>query len=116
MSGWPSYPAQSGNQPPASPAPIGAAPWGAPAANPDNSALGSPSPDGPANPMGRIRLSNVGDVAKELKKLYRESRAGTLSVKEATSLAYLLNMLAGILTASDIEKRLASIEEERPSR
>jgi hypothetical protein len=66
--------------------------------------------------MARIRLQTLSDVAKEIKKLYRESRAGTLALSDATKLAYLLNMLAGILTASDLETRLAALEGERPKR
>lgn len=67
----------------------------------------------PAKPMARLRLNTVGDVAKELRKLYRESRAGILSTSEATKLAYLLNMLASIMATSDLEQRLESLEEER---
>ncbi|NCP11881.1 MAG: hypothetical protein GW859_08030 [Sphingomonadales bacterium] len=55
-------------------------------------------------------------MAKEIRKLYRESRAGTLATSEATKLAYLLNMLAGILTASDLEERLAKLETKKPIR
>jgi len=66
--------------------------------------------------MARIRLASLSDVAKEIRKLYRESRAGTLATSEATKLAYLLNMLAGILTASDLEERLAKLETKKPIR
>jgi hypothetical protein len=66
--------------------------------------------------MARLRLNSLSDVAKEIRKLYRESRAGTLATAEATKLAYLLNMLAGILTASDLEERLAKLETEKPKR
>lgn len=71
--------------------------------------VGKPTP--PAKPMARLRLQTVNDVAKEIRKLYRESRAGTLAVKEATSLAYLLNMLANILATSDLESRLEKLEK-----
>ncbi len=67
----------------------------------------------PAKPMARIRLNSVNDVAKELRKLYRESRAGTLATAEATKLAYLLNMLANILATSDLEQRLEELESEQ---
>lgn len=62
--------------------------------------------------MTRLRLNTVSDVAKELRKLYRESRAGTLSTSEATKLAYLLNMLASIMATSDLETRLEALESE----
>jgi len=88
--------------------PNGASGWGEAAANVGNPA--SPPPPPPTNPQARIRLTTIGDVAKEVKKLYRESRAGTLALSDATRLAYLLNMLAGIMTVSDLEQRLAAIE------
>lgn len=96
--------------------PNGASGWGETPANVGNPALGSPSPDGPAKPMGRIRLQSLSDVAKEYRKLYREARAGTISTAEASKLGYLLNMLAGILTASDLEQRLAAIEADKGKR
>lgn len=66
--------------------------------------------------MARLRLNSLSDVAKEIRKLYRESRGGTLALSDAPKLAYLLNMLAGILTASDLEERLAKLETEKPKR
>ena len=80
---------------------------------PVNVGIAAEPPPPPAQPMARIRLSTLGDVAKEVRKLYREARAGTLSTAEATKLAYLLNMLASILTASDIEERLSQLEDRR---
>lgn len=100
---WPSLSSQP---------PIGAADCGETAANVGN----SDNPLPPAKPMARLRLSSLSDVAKEVRKLYRESRAGTLALSDATKLAYLLNMLAGILTASDLEQRLAALETEKPKR
>ena len=102
MSGWPTYPSQTPN-------------GGADAASTkENPAASSPPTPAPvAKPMSRIRLSNLSDVAKEIRKLYREARAGTLQTAEATKLAYLLNMLAGILTASDLEERLAALEGDK---
>ena len=102
MSGWPSYPSQSPN-------------GGGNVAEASSIAVPAASPPPPVkNPMGRIRLSNLSDVAKEIRKLYREARAGTLATQEATKLAYLLNMLASILTASDLEERLAALEGDKP--
>lgn len=101
MTGWPSYPSAPS---------IGEADTALPKENPASSSTPTPAP---AKPMSRIRLSNLSDVAKEIRKLYREARAGTLQTAEATKLAYLLNMLAGILTASDLEERLAALEGDK---
>jgi hypothetical protein len=101
MTGWPSYPSVTPN---------GTADW---SARPENHGNVAAPPTPPANPNARIRLTNLSDVAKELKKLYREARGGKLATAEATKLAYLLNMLAGILTASDLEERLAALEADK---
>lgn len=93
--------------------PSGAANAGEPGVNVGNEAKPTPPP---AKPMARLRLNSLSDVAKEVRKLYRESRAGTLALSDATKLAYLLNMLAGILTASDLEQRLAKLETDKPKR
>ena len=104
VSAWPSLSSET---------PSGAANTGEPGVNAGNEALPPPHP---AKPMARIRLQTLGDVAKEYRKLYREARAGTLSTAEASKLGYLLNMLAGILTASDLEERLAKLETDKPKR
>ena len=98
MTGWQNYPLATPN---------GNAGWGAPVTKPEETPAPPPTP---ANPQGRIRLQNLSDVAKEIRKLYREARAGKLAIADATKLTYLLNMLAGILTASDLEARLAALE------
>jgi len=94
------------------------APSGAPASGLIAANVGTRPEPYPPRPktMARIRLASLSDVAKEIRKLYRESRAGTLATSEATKLAYLLNMLAGILTASDLEERLAKLETKKPIR
>jgi hypothetical protein len=58
----------------------------------------------------------MSDIAKEYRKLYREARAGTLATSEASKLGYLLSALAGILTASDLEARLQTLEGTKASR
>lgn len=104
MAGWPDY---------ASQAPIGSPDTAAPSANVGFSA--SPPPT-PAKPMARLRLNTVGDIAKEYRKLYREARAGTLATSEASKLGYLLSALAGVLATSELEERLAALEDAKPSR
>jgi hypothetical protein len=64
--------------------------------------------------MARLRLQTLSDVAKEYRKLYREARAGTISTAEASKLGYLLNMLAGILTASDLKSGWLSLKSRSP--
>lgn len=103
MSGWPNFPSQAPNGSPVAVLPL------ANAGNPV-------APPPPAKPMARLRLNTVSDVAKELRKLYREARAGTLATSEASKLAFLLNMLANIMTTGELEARLAALEDLKPGR
>lgn len=104
MAGWSEYPTATPN---------GVA---KPAAPSTNVCIEASPPPAPANPMARIRLTTMSDIAKEYRKLYREARAGTLATAEASKLGYLLSALAGILTASDLEARLQTLESAKASR
>ena len=53
-----------------------------------------------------MRLHSVNDVQRELRRLYIETRNGTLKAADATKLAYLLNMLANLMVDSDLENRV----------
>jgi hypothetical protein len=104
VTAWPSLPSETPNgvaKPAALPTIVG------------TEALPPPSP---ANPMARVRLNGVGDTAKELRKIYRECRAGTLATSEATKLAYLLTTLANLMVTSSLEDRLAALESAKASR
>ena len=104
MAGSPDYASQS--------------PIGSPdrAALPETVGFEASPPPTPAKPMARLRLNTVGDVAKELRKIYREARAGTLATSEASKLAFLLNMLANITAATQLEDRVAMLENAKQGR
>lgn len=72
--------------------------------------LPSPSP-APQEARKRIRLQSVGDVADELAKLYREARSKRLDVADASRLANMLSILSRILETSELEKRVAELEQ-----
>jgi hypothetical protein len=59
----------------------------------------------------RARLKSVGDVAEELGKLYREARSKRLDVADASRLANMLSILSRILETSELEKRVAELEQ-----
>src|SRR4051794_36591020 len=80
-------------------------------------APGSPetaaSPSGqPVGPHKRMRLSCQEDIARQLRRLFAAVQRGEISGIEATRRAKVLNSLASVMTASSIEKRLASVEKE----
>ena len=98
MTGWPDFP-------PASNATNGGwdeAPTGTTAGN-----SGTPSPS-PASTKAsrRMRLHTVTDVKRELRRIYIDTRNGSLKSADATKLAYILNMLANLMVDSDLEERV----------
>src|SRR3954454_9815218 len=70
------------------------------------------SPSGQRVPHKRMRLSCQEDIARQLRRLFAAVQRGEISGIEATRRAKVLNSLASVMTASSIEKRLASVEKE----
>jgi len=73
-------------------------------------------PDAPTPgklPSPRLRLDRVSDCKRELARLYREARRGEITAQTATRLAYLLNMMAQLIEATELEKRVETIEKSR---
>ena len=56
-------------------------------------------------------LATLGRVASELARMYREARRGEISASDASKLASVLAVLRQCLEASDLEKRMADLEE-----
>jgi hypothetical protein len=73
--------------------------------------------DNPEAPRIRKRairigsLATLGRVASELARMYREARRGEISASDASKLASVLAVLRQCLEASDLEKRMADLEE-----
>tara|TARA_B100000405_G_scaffold302449_1_gene265777 strand:+ start:974 stop:1258 length:285 start_codon:yes stop_codon:yes gene_type:complete len=65
----------------------------------------------PPSPTGkRVKLKTVGDVSREMAKLYREARNGKIDVSDASKLANMLSILSRILETSDLERRVEKLE------
>jgi hypothetical protein len=70
-----------------------------------------------SNPQVRKRairigsLATLGRVASELARMYREARRGEISAGDASKLASVLAVLRQCLEASDLEKRMAELED-----
>lgn len=58
-----------------------------------------------------IKLATVQDVADELARLYRQTRAGLVPPADASRFAYMLNTLAGLIELGQLEARLTALEE-----
>lgn len=60
----------------------------------------------------RLKLQTIDDVRAEMARLYREGKAGTRDVAEVSKLANVLALLGRMIEGSDIEKRLAELEQQ----
>ena len=58
----------------------------------------------------RVKLNTVGDVQRELAKLYRLARSKQMDVADASKLANILLMLARLMEGSSLEARLEALE------
>lgn len=58
----------------------------------------------------RCRLQSVGDVNRELAKLYREARSNIINVSDASKLANILSTIGRIMADSDLEARIEALE------
>ena len=69
-------------------------------------------PSAPAAPPRlRIKLKTIDDVRAEMARLYREGKAGLRDVADVSRLANVLALLGRLIEGSDLEKRIAAIEE-----
>jgi hypothetical protein len=58
----------------------------------------------------RCKLDTLGDVKREMAKLYREARSGLLDVQDTTKLTWCLVAVGKVIEGSDLEKRLEALE------
>ena len=64
----------------------------------------------PATPRGP-RLDTLAKVRREAVKLYNSSRYGELSTADASRLAGVLDLVGRLIEKSDLEARIAALEE-----
>ncbi|POZ53389.1 hypothetical protein [Methylovulum psychrotolerans] len=58
----------------------------------------------------RCKLDSLGDVKREMAKVYREARSGLVDVQEATKLTWCLQAVGKAIEGSDLEKRIEALE------
>lgn len=56
-------------------------------------------------------LTQIRHVRAELAQVYREGRSGMIDLADATKLTFILQNLARIISESDLEARIAKLEE-----
>jgi hypothetical protein len=69
------------------------------------------SPRGQRRKAFRAKLQTINDVQSQLARLYREARAGSIRVEDASRLANILAILGRMIGDSDLEKRIAELEK-----
>jgi hypothetical protein len=68
-------------------------------------------PGGVAPPPQRVsRLRTLDDVRVELARVYREARTRKLPLDQAKGLAYLLQVMSGLIKETELERRVAALE------
>ena len=57
------------------------------------------------------KLGTIEEIANEYRRIYRRARNEEMPLADAKGFCWMLKQLSGMLTESDIEKRLADLEE-----
>jgi hypothetical protein len=61
----------------------------------------------------RAKLDSLGDVKREMAKVYREARSGILDVQDSTKLVWVLQAVGKVIESSDLEKRVEILEGKK---
>ena len=64
-------------------------------------------------PLPKIDLRDAHAIRREMATVYRDARAKRIGTQDGTRLAYMLNMLRQAVETSDLEARLAALEQRR---
>ena len=62
------------------------------------------------------RLDSITGVRRELARLYREARANSMDVSDASKLAHILQILGRMIEGADLERRLGELERRLESK
>jgi hypothetical protein len=60
----------------------------------------------------RAKLDSLGDVKREMAKVYREARSGVIDVQDSTKLVWVLQAIGKVIESSDLEKRIEILESK----
>lgn len=62
-------------------------------------------------PAPRVNLHDLESVRREMAKVYRDMRVGTISTQDGARLVYVLGEIRKMFEAVELEKRIAALEE-----
>ncbi|MHA1544607.1 MAG: hypothetical protein ACTSU8_05680 [Alphaproteobacteria bacterium] len=77
------------------------------------SKAGQGNPKGDPPKWRKRRLKSIEDVRRYMADLINRAEAGEIEDTTASRLANMANILAGLISSSDLEKRLAALEENQ---
>ena len=66
----------------------------------------------PTPKIAARRLNSIREVRREMSRVYCEARNGTLRTDVATRLIYMLTALSTLIRDSELEQRVAELEQE----
>lgn len=64
----------------------------------------------------RLPLKTLDDLQRELARLYRGAKSGTIAVADASRLANILQILGRLIEGADLERRIAALEANQETR
>ena len=59
----------------------------------------------------RCQLNTMQDVKREMSRIYREARSSLIDVSDASKLVYILGTVGKVIEGSELEKRIAALED-----
>ena len=69
--------------------------------------------DGGAPSHKRLNLHDMSAIRREMSRVYRDMRNGVLVTADGMRLAQVLNLIANLHERSDLEQRIAKLEERK---
>lgn len=64
-------------------------------------------------PTPQLKLATIDDCRREMARVYRDARLGDTDTAEASRLVYILSTLAKLIETSQLEQRIAALEESK---
>ena len=74
--------------------------------------VGNPTPS-PRGASARLRLSNINDCKREIRRNYIRAQNGEISTTEAGKFVWIISTLANLIESAELEERVERLEGNR---
>jgi len=61
----------------------------------------------------RAKLDTLGDIKREMARVYRDSRTGSIEPSDGSKYVWMLEKLGKVIETSDLESRVEKLEEKQ---